>query len=432
MSKRSHWTLAVCLAFATAGCDDPPPTASTTRAEAEQTRPAMSVGSVPDTIFNRYIVLFHDDVGHPEEISRDLATRFGGFRFHVYEHAVKGFAIANLPPQAVEALRKQPLVRSIEPDQQYAPVAAQSLPANGDQWGLDRVDQQLGQDGRFNYFFTGSGVHVYIVDSGVYGGHQEFANRLGDGVTKIFMSLQGGPYTDMLGHGTGVASVAAGSMYGIAKSAIIHSVRIDDAESGAWSSDIVAGLDWVAQNAIKPAVANLSYEGNSSSVGNAMQGVINAGVVMVKAAGNGGDDQIGDDACLRGGNLVNDALVVGVSTQSDYKASFSDWGTCVDLFAPAHPILSADREHSSDTQMFGGTSAAAPMTAGVAATILQQRPSANPWWVHNAIRRSATQNVLRGDLGSGSPNLLLNSLHRYTWIEGPTGGFVSDVDQSWT
>lgn len=370
---------------------------------------SVSAGSEPIT--NRYVVLFDKDLPDVAAASDQLIGRFGGVRFHRYDSAVKGFAVANLPAGAVEALRRHPLVRSIEEDVEIDQNDVQVLPYNGSShqtsllWSLDRVDERAAAfDGEFEYERDGSGVHIYIVDTGIRCGHQEFAGRMGSGVTFLSFSSGASPCVDQDGHGTEVAGVAAASTYGVAKGAMLHPVRIND-NGGAYASDIVAGLDWIAAHAVHPAVANLSYGSvpGSFAVRDAIEGVASAGVAITKSAGNVNGDAFDDR-----GNRAVGAIVVGASTWYDYRASFSSYGSLLSVFAPGSQIFTTSNASNSATTTVSGTSFAAPLAAGVAAAYLEEYPNTTAYQVRNFLKDSATAGVLSA-IGTGSPNRLLYS-----------------------
>lgn len=379
--------------------------------------PALEGDVRPDTIINRYVVVLRSDVVSALEVSQALVGQVGGLRFYVYETALKGFAVANLPEGAVSILRQNPLVISAEEDKQMQPLQnVQQLVAPRDTglYLLDRIDQRaLPLSWQYTYTVTGSGVHIYIVDSGVRGGHQEWGyRRIGNSAAFIKWSINPSPTIDQLGHGTAVAGAAAGSRIGVAKHATIHSVRIDDGDEPAWESDIIAGLDWVAGHRIRPAVTNLSYEQNTSAIAAAITGVINQGVTFVTAAGNAGVD-----AC-NPSTQVASVLTVGATAVDDFRTPYSNIGPCVDLFAPGgslggysngYGLLElASNTGDGDYRYSRGTSFAAPVAAGVAALVLQQNSTLSPAAVVDLIVQSATPNAVINP-GAGSPNRLLFS-----------------------
>ena len=359
-------------------------------------------------------------------LATQLVAAHGGVPFHYYQFAIKGFAVANLPAAAVIALRNNPMVLWVredgldpQADIQFLPLTAVSY-RESTLWALDRVDERDDVfDGRFNHLNCGSGSHVYILDTGIRGGHTEWGyGRIGTSVTRLSFSYHASPTIDQDGHGTQVASAAAGGTYGIAKCATLHSVRINDNDS-AWHSDIIAGLDWVAGNHVKPAVANLSYVGHDFGVRDALEGVIRAGVVMVKAAGNDGVD-----AYQKRGNRAQGLIVVGSSTRNDNKSGFSDYGSTLTLFAPGTEIFMADKDADDDVIISSGTSFAAPFVAGAAAVFLNQQPSATPARIKHVITTAATQNELSSSsIGSGSPNRLLFTYMNAVEVPDPSYGW---------
>jgi len=398
----------------------------------------LSLAVLPESVTNRYIVVFRPSVARPAEEAQQLVDRLGGLPFRLYQTALKGFAVANLSPSALAALRAHPAVAYVEEDGLNYPNDVQFLPLDNfsyqysSGWGLDRMDERAAMfNGQRQFFARGTGVHVYIIDSGIRGDHEQFAGRLGDGIT--FTSgygIPGGnPYDDQLPHGTLAASVAAGTTYGAAPGATIHSIRIDDEHEGAYSSDIVAGLDAVAQIAVKPAVANLSYGGIPSafSIRDAIEGVVRSGVAFTKAAGNDSTDALEDR-----GNRAAGAIIVGASDRFDTPASFGNTGSLLALFAPGVSVRVATNSSSTGTALASGTSLAAPYVAGVAAAVLEREPAATPYRVKEVLVSSATENVL-ANVGTSSPNLLLYSLFTGVVIDGPSA-IVTEAAQSatWT
>ncbi len=255
-------------------------------------------------------------------------------------------------------------------------------------------------------------MHIYIVDSGVRGGHIEFTGRMGNGTCKVRFSGGCSPTIDQLGHGTSVASQAAGTTVGVAKQATIHPVRIDDGDDGAREGDLIAGLDWVLGNRISPAVVNLSYGdagcncGGSFAERDALQRLVNSGITVVKSAGNANRD-----AYMWRPNRVTPALVVaaagwdGFSTL--YRMSYSSYGSTVDLYAPGNGTRAATNvANNTYRDDFGGTSGASPFVAGVAAQILQANPFYGSGQVEATVEALATPGVIWGTM-PGDPNLFL-------------------------
>lgn len=383
------------------------------------------IEQVRDAIPGQYIVALKPGTsrGGTEQLLRGL----GDAVLHRYDTAFTGFA-GKLSVAQLSSLLANPNVRYIEQDGRVKLVETQSNPA----WGLDRIDQQtLPLDRSFAYPNGGAGVHVYIVDTGVRTTHQEFEGRIGQGanfageggrspggggvvgeVGKIVGGLLGGgggddddteqpDYSDCNGHGTHVAGSAAGKRYGVAKAATIHPVRVLDCNGSGSMSGVIAGVDWVAKNAEFPAVANLSLGGGASrSLDEAVKNAVDKGIVQVLAAGN--EDQ---DACQSSPARTPEGLTVAASTRQDARASFSNWGRCVDIFAPGTEILSAWHSGDTATKELQGTSMAAPHVAGAVALMLAADKQATPAQIAERLLAAASSGKI-SDL-NGSPNKLL-------------------------
>lgn len=352
----------------------------------------------------RYIVVFKDgadvaavDAAIAEAQVAAAATEGSGavdVHYH-YEAALVGFA-ASMPASSLEALKKNSNVAYIEPDQVITLSATQS-PVT---WGLDRIDQRnLPLSNSFTYNSTGAGVTAYIIDTGILYGHNEFGGRASFGYDAF-----GGNGADCNGHGTHVSGTVGGSTYGVAKGVTLKAVRVLDCSGSGTTSGVIAGVNWVTSHhtGTAPAVANMSLGGGaSSSLDTAVNNAINDGVTFAIAAGNSNKD-----ACRYSPARVPAAITVGATTNTDARASYSNYGACLDLFAPGSSITSAWYLSTTATNTISGTSMATPHVAGVAALYLQGNSAASPATVRNAIVANATPGVVINE-GRKSPDLLL-------------------------
>ena len=331
-------------------------------------------------------------------LAQELARAHGGQVDSVYQHALKGFAVRLTSAQA-DRLADDPRVAYVEADQVFEAVATQS-PAT---WGLDRIDQRdLPLSNSYTYNQTGQGVNAYIIDTGVRATHQEFAGRIGNGFTAV---NDGQGTNDCNGHGTHVAGTTGGTTYGVAKQVTLHAVRVLGCNGSGSTTGVIAGVDWVTQNHVKPAVANMSLGGGiSTALDQAVANSIAAGVSYAIAAGNSNAN-----ACNSSPSRVASANTVGSTTTTDARSSFSNFGTCVDLFAPGSSITSAWNSSDTATNTISGTSMATPHVAGTLALYLQTNPTASPASATQALLANTTPNKVTSP-GSGSPNRLLYSL----------------------
>ena len=347
-------------------------------------------------IAGRYIVVLKG--GMPGERAGDVAAAMGvgrGAMRHEYNSALSGFA-ADLSDADVARLARHPRVAYLEQDQVMTTTATQSSAT----WGLDRIDQvSLPLSTTFTYTRTGAGVHAYIIDTGILATHTQFTGRVGAG--RDFVDNDADP-TDCNGHGTHVAGTVGGTIHGVAKGVILHGVRVLSCTGSGSTSGVIAGVDWVRLNAIKPAVANMSLGGGvSTTLDNAVTSAINAGVTFAVAAGNSNVN-----ACNSSPARAAAAITVGATTSTDARASYSNFGSCLDLFAPGSSITSAWYTGTSATNTISGTSMATPHVAGVAALYLQGNPTASAATVRNALVNAASSNKVTNP-GSNSPNKLL-------------------------
>ncbi len=364
-------------------------------------------------IDGRYIVVLNDRVtAASEKGARSVAKNNGGKVLDNFGSVLNGFS-AKLPDAALDKMRRNPDVAFIEADQRFSIDATQS-PAT---WGLDRIDQRNRPlDNSYTYDATGSGVTAYIIDTGILSSHGEFGGRVASGYSAI---NDGRGTTDCNGHGTHVAGTVGGSTYGVAKQVTLRPVRVLDCSGSGSTSGVIAGVDWVTSHhaAGAPAVANMSLGGGvSSALDSAVASSINDGVTYAVAAGNENTN-----ACNGSPSRVGAALTVGSTTSTDARSSFSNYGTCLDLFAPGSSITSAWYTSNSATNTISGTSMATPHVAGVAALYLQDDPSASAATVNAAIVNGATTGVVSG-AQTGSPNRLLYSLLDGGGTPPPTGG----------
>jgi subtilisin family serine protease len=357
----------------------------------------LAAGSTP--IAGNYIVVLKTDRSLSATRSRSrtdgLAAKYGAALRHRYP-AIQGFS-ARMTAQHARQLAANPAVALVEQDSVVTLAATQ----NGATWGLDRVDQRnLPLSSTYTYNTTASNVTAYVIDTGVKTAHNEFGGR-----AAVSYDALGGNGQDCNGHGTHVAGTIGGSTYGLAKGVRIRAVRVLDCGGSGSNAGVIAGIDWVTSNHAANSVANMSLGGGvSSALDTAVRRSVTSGVTYALAAGNSNAN-----ACNSSPSRVTEAITVGATTSGDARASFSNYGTCLDIFAPGASITSAWYSSNTATNTISGTSMAAPHVAGAAALYLGLHPGSSPTTVRNALVNTATSGVV-GSPGSGSPNLLLYTL----------------------
>jgi serine protease len=329
-------------------------------------------------------------------VAEELAARHGGRVLHVYEHALRGFTVRMTETQAL-ALARHPAVASVEEDGLVQVNFVQSPPGNV---GKDRIDQRgLPLDNQYMYFGTGAGVHAYVISTGIRATHTDFGGRATGDYTNV---PDANGTNDCNGVGTHWASVIGGNTYGVARGVRLHGVRVLSCTGSGTTSSVIAGVDWVTANHVKPAVALLNISGPASSaLDAAVTNSIAAGVTYVASSGSSAGD-----ACTMSPARVPAVITVGSSTASDGVASFSGTGGCLDLFAPGSNITSAWYNSDTATSTISGSVGAA-FAAGAAALWLEVVPTATPAAVSSALTSNSTVGVLTPAPIAPTPNKLL-------------------------
>lgn len=357
-----------------------------------------------EPVADRFIVVLNPPLGAQlaaplvDTLAQQLTRLVGGRLLHTYGGVVGGFAI-QVQRDALAPLLQDARVSYIEQDSRMRKSETQRGPAS---WGLDRIDQaSLPLDRAYTWAGAGAGVMAYIVDTGVRPSHEEFSGRIERGVNKARDRSDAGDASDCQGHGTHVAGTVAGRGLGVAKQARIVPVRVLGCDGSGTNIDVIAGLDWIARNVRLPAVVNMSLGGGASkSLDSAVKDLVAKGVVVVGAAGNENAD-----ACGSSPARAPEALTVGATDKADRRASFSNKGGCVDLFAPGHQITSAWHTGDTATKTISGTSMAAPHVAGAVALYLGAHPKARPADVASALLKAAAGEKVADP--AGAPNRLL-------------------------
>jgi subtilisin family serine protease len=374
----------------------------------------------PDAVSaGKYIVVFKDGsfAGPRLSVSRAITDVAGRERItpkFVYDAVLQGFA-ADLSEEQVAALRADPRVAYVEPDAEVRLFTTQLNPVS---WGLDRVDQlDLPLNAAFTYTSAGAGVNAYILDTGINLNHLDVVGRASyvpNGANGDFVGDGHGSAADCQGHGSHVAGTVAGTYSGLAKSTTIWAARVVNCSGGGNASMVIAGMNWVAANGLKPGVVNMSLGyGNVQSVADAATSLVAAGFTVVAAAGNGNFLGTPISACNEAPGKAPTVITVGSTTNTDAESSFSNFGPCVDILAPGSAIFSSDYLVTNQVTTKSGTSMASPHVAGVAAQYLATNPTATPAQVTAAIKAAAVTGTItlhQKSKKGGTPNLFLRTI----------------------
>ncbi|MEV6181532.1 S8 family peptidase [Streptomyces sp. NPDC052015] len=351
-----------------------------------------------DSVGNSYIVVLKKSAGFTAKSAegKRLAAKYGATVEWTYDAALNGYAV-HVGVSGARSLAEDPAVAFVEQNRKVHLNETQVLPP----WGLDRIDQaRLPLSQTYTYPDTaGNSATVYVIDTGVRITHTEFSGRARYGYDFIDRDAVA---SDGNGHGTHVATTVAGRTYGVAKRTRIVSVRVLNNSGAGTLSTVIAGVDWVTSRRVRPAVANMSLGASvSTALDTAVRNSIASGVTYAVAAGNSNVN-----AAYFSPARVGSALTVGASNWIDFRSSFSNYGSVLDMFAPGSSITAGWHTSDTATATLSGTSMAAPHVAGAAAVYLTSHPTAGPTTVRSALVNGATTGVL-SNIGTGSPNRLL-------------------------
>jgi subtilisin family serine protease len=409
LSSLGRSALCGALLFASACASDAPADEANAEPVAESTTMAPLMSS-PRPVLGQYIVVLHDREASAQATSAELLRAAGAEALYTYQHSIKGFA-ARLSETAVKALRADPRVAFIAEDSLVetfssgkpvtggGPIGGNIVQPNAP-WNLDRIDQRnLPLSTTYNYWSSGSGVHAYVIDTGFRLTHQEYAGRVGGGVDVV---TPGGNANDCNGHGTALAGLIGGTTYGVAKSVTLHPVRVLGCNGSGTTAQVIAGVDWVTANHVKPAVANMSIGGAANvALDNAVVNSINAGVTYAVVSGSSATN-----ACNFSPARVGPALTVAASNINDGVASSANSGPCLDLYAPGVQVTTTWNTSDTATITLSGGSMGTAHVSGAVALFLQGSPNATAAQAHAHIVNRATPNVLTG-VPAGTANRLL-------------------------
>ncbi|TVL11465.1 alkaline serine protease [Shewanella algae] len=388
------------------------------QAQLHAVNPAKAIKDQYIVVFNTPAVINLNDPNgvsaYASSMGARLANEHGIEVRHNFGNSLNGVLVKANAAQ-IQSLLKDPNIKYVEQDQRVSiePMVEAAGDQGGATWGLDRIDQRdLPLNSNYHYDYDGSGVTAFVIDTGVRNTHNEFGGRASSGYDFIDNDNDS---SDCNGHGTHVAGTIGGSTYGVAKNVNIVGVRVLNCSGSGTNSGVISGINWVKNNAQGPSVANMSLGGGASqALDDAVNAAVAAGISFVVAAGNDNSN-----ACNYSPARAANAVTVGSTTSTDSRSSFSNYGTCLDIYAPGSSITSAWYNSNSATNTISGTSMASPHVAGVAALYLAENPALSPTQLTNLLVSRASSGKV-GDAKTGSPNKLLYSL------AGDDGGCGND------